>query len=56
MGPVLVVADASAVVELLLRTPRATSVEDVLADPESDVHVPALCDVAAAVHTRVPLD
>ena len=52
VGAVMVVADASAVVELLLRTPRATSVEDVLADPESDVHVPALCDVEVAAALR----
>lgn len=41
----LVVPDASALVEYLLRTPRAVSIEDVLTATESDLHVPALCDV-----------
>ncbi|MDT8369726.1 MAG: type II toxin-antitoxin system VapC family toxin [Longimicrobiales bacterium] len=45
-------ADASALVELLLRTPFAAPVEEVLTDEESDLHVPALCDVEAAAALR----
>ncbi len=52
----MVVADASAVVEFLLRTPRVGAVEAVLANPDADVHVPALCDVeVAAVLRRLTL-
>lgn len=40
-----VVADASAIVEYLLRTDRASAIEVIVQDPEVDVHVPYLCDV-----------
>lgn len=48
----LVVADASALVELLLRTPSAGPVEEVVTDRLSDLHVPALCDVETAAALR----
>jgi predicted nucleic acid-binding protein len=41
----IVVADASAIVEYLLRTERATSIESVITGVDSDLHIPALCDV-----------
>ena len=40
-----VVADASAVMEYLLRTERADAVESVLSAEGTDIHVPALCDM-----------
>ncbi len=39
------VIDASALVDFLLRTEEGTTVEPVLTDPSTDLHVPALCDV-----------
>ncbi len=39
------VADASALVEFLLRTPRGRFMDSVLTHPDADLHVPALCDV-----------
>lgn len=58
-----VVADASAIVEYLLRTESAGPIAAVIEDPDADVHVPALCDVevAAAIRRallrrRMPLD
>jgi len=47
-----VVSDASAIVEFLLGTTRGEAFEDVLTDPDSDVHVPALCDVEVASALR----
>ncbi len=41
----MIVLDASAVLELLLRTPRAEAVEAVVFDSAEDVHVPALLDL-----------
>jgi predicted nucleic acid-binding protein len=41
----IVVADASAIVEYLLRTESATSIERVITGVDSDLHIPALCDV-----------
>ncbi len=41
----LIVADASALVEYLLRTTRAGPVEAAVTSADADVHVPALCDV-----------
>lgn len=41
----LLVMDASALVELLLQTPRASRVEPFFASTSYDVHVPALVDV-----------
>jgi predicted nucleic acid-binding protein len=40
-----VVADASAIVEYLLRTDRAPAIDAIVDDPDVDVHVPFLCDV-----------
>lgn len=45
-------SDASAIVEFLLRTPRADAFERVMADAHADVHVPALCDVEVASALR----
>lgn len=47
-----VVADASALVEYLLRTSRAEAIGAVLEDTENAVHVPALCDVKVAAALR----
>lgn len=41
----LLVVDASAVVEVLLRTPQAATFERTLSDPGLDLHVPAVCDL-----------
>ena len=41
----LLVADASALAEFLLRTPRARALDPVLTDPDADLHVPALTDL-----------
>lgn len=47
-----VVADASAIVEYLLRTDAAGAIDPVVTDPDTDVHVPALCDVEVAAAIR----
>ena len=47
-----VVADASAMVEYLLRTEAAGAIAQVVTDPDTDVHVPALCDVEVAAAIR----
>jgi predicted nucleic acid-binding protein len=47
-----VVADASAIVEYLLRTDRAPAIEAIVVDPDVDVHVPFLCDVEVASALR----
>ena len=47
-----VVADASALLEYLLRTPDAARIEPVVTDPQTDLHVPALCDVEVAAGLR----
>jgi predicted nucleic acid-binding protein len=49
------VVDASALVDLLLRTSRAGSYERTLSHSESDLHTPALCDleVLSAVRSGV---
>jgi predicted nucleic acid-binding protein len=47
-----VVTDASAVVEYLLRTPRATAIGMTIEDVEVSLHVPALCDVEVAAVIR----
>lgn len=44
--------DASAVVEFLLRTPRGATVEAVLTAPDTDLHMPALCDIEVAAVLR----
>ena len=47
-----VVADASAIVEYLLRTEAAYAIDPVVTDPDTDIHVPALCDVEVATAIR----
>lgn len=47
-----VVADASAIVEYLLRTEAAGAIGPIVKDPDTDVHVPALCDVEVAASIR----
>jgi len=44
----MIVVDASAVLEALLRTPAATAVERRLFDPRQTLHAPHLLDVEAA--------
>lgn len=46
------VCDASALVEYLLVTETGRAIADVVQDPNSDVHVPALCDVEVASALR----
>ncbi len=45
MTPRLLVVDASALVEYLLRTERGRKIEGHLTRPDADLHVPELCDV-----------
>lgn len=45
MTPRLLVVDASALVEYLLRTERGRRIESHLTHPDADLHVPELCDV-----------
>jgi len=47
-----VVTDASALVEYLLRTGYAPQVEAVLTAKDTDLHVPALCDVEVTAALR----
>ena len=44
----MIVADASAILELLLRTPFGAAVEARLFRPNETVHVPALLDLEVA--------
>src|SRR5947209_6500662 len=44
----MIVVDASALLEVLLRTPAATRVEKWLFDPEQTLHAPHLLDVEVA--------
>lgn len=44
----MIVLDASAVLEVLLRTPAAASLEERLFDPTQTLHVPHLIDVEVA--------
>lgn len=44
----MIVVDASAVIEVLLRTPTATAVEQRLFDPAQTLHAPHLIDVEVA--------
>ena len=46
------VVDASALVEYLLRTERGQEVEPALTSRETDLHVPALCDVEVTAALR----
>lgn len=41
----IVVSDASALVEYLLRTDLSAALRGVIEDKETDLHIPALCDV-----------
>ena len=51
----LLVVDASALVEVLLRTPLAASLELPFGDPETDLHVPAICDLEVLSALRTGL-
>jgi predicted nucleic acid-binding protein len=44
--------DASALVEYLLRTERAAPLEQVIRGPNTELHVPALCDVEVSAALR----
>jgi predicted nucleic acid-binding protein len=44
----MIVVDASALLEALLRTPAAKAVEEWLFDPEQTLHAPHLLDVEVA--------
>ena len=46
------ICDASALVEFLIRSPRAPSLEGTISDPASDLNVPALCDVEVVAALR----
>lgn len=48
----LVVADASALAEYLLRTDRGEHVAAVVEAPDHDLHAPSLCDVELAAVLR----
>jgi predicted nucleic acid-binding protein len=48
----IVVADASAIAEYLLRTPQGVRVSPVIEATDHDLHVPALCDVEIAAVLR----
>ena len=48
----VIVADASALLELLLGTRRAAAVARVVSEPSVDLHVPSLCDVEVAAGLR----
>lgn len=43
-----VVADASIIVELLLRSERGAALADLMLSGDATIHVPALCDVEVA--------
>lgn len=47
-----VVADASAFVEYLFRTPRAAAIGRVVEADDVELHVPALCDIELAAVVR----
>ena len=46
------VVDASALVEVLLATELAPKIEEEIAEPEAELHTPALCDVEVASALR----
>lgn len=48
----MIVVDASALIEYLLGTQGAEPIGAIVADPEADLHVPALCDVEVAAALR----
>jgi predicted nucleic acid-binding protein len=47
-----VVADASALVEYLLRTERASSLSATIESDDAALHIPALCDIEVAAVIR----
>lgn len=47
--------DASALVELLLRTPQARFFDPLLATPDADLHVPSHCDLEVVSALRAVL-
>ncbi|MGZ4242569.1 MAG: type II toxin-antitoxin system VapC family toxin [Actinomycetota bacterium] len=49
---IAVVADASALLELVLGGDRSRPFDDVIGSPETDLHVPALCDIEVAAGLR----
>jgi len=51
----VLVADASALVEFILRTPVGDRLNSVVTAPGTDLHVPALCDVEVASALRSAL-
>ena len=48
----MIVVDASAIIELLLRTPRATRIASRLAAPGNTIHAPHLSDLEVASALR----
>jgi predicted nucleic acid-binding protein len=44
----VIVVDASAVLEVLLRTPAAATIEDRILDPDESLHAPHLIDLEVA--------
>ena len=48
----MIVTDASVIVEVLLRTPVAAQIEDVMLDPGETLHAPHLLDVEVAQVVR----
>lgn len=48
----MIVVDASALIEYLLRTQGAKPIGVIVTDPEADLHVPALCDIEVAAALR----
>jgi predicted nucleic acid-binding protein len=48
----MIVVDASALIEVLLRTPAATAVEGRLFDPRQTLHAPHLLDIEVAQVVR----
>ena len=51
----IIVTDASALVDVLFRTPWARSVDTTLHHPEADLHAPALCDLEVVSALRAIL-
>ncbi len=52
----MIVVDASALLEALLRTPAAKAVEKWLFDPEQTLHAPHLLDVEVAANGEIDKD
>ncbi len=48
----LVVLDASATIEYLLRSASGLDIEEWITSPDSDLHIPALCDVEVCAALR----